>query len=83
MEITDKIIGLLSEIISVEPEELNFRTPLTPEYGVEPIDMARLVIDCEHKFRVKIYDEHVHEFKIIDDLAQYIEARLDPVKDEV
>jgi acyl carrier protein len=74
---TEKIIELLSEIISTEPEELSFNTPLTQEFGMEPIDLARLIIECEHKFRTKIFDEHVHEFKVIDDLSEYIKRRMD------
>ncbi|MDR0819822.1 MAG: acyl carrier protein, partial [Oscillospiraceae bacterium] len=71
----EKIINELSEIISVDPDELNFHTPLTAEYGVEPIDLAKLVIECERKFRVKIFDEDVHELLNVEDLALYIERR--------
>lgn len=71
--ITNRVIKLLSEVIGMEEVDLSASTELTPEYGIEPIDVAKLVIMCEERFDVTIHDEDVHTFRTVKDLTEYIE----------
>ena len=75
--ILQRVIGALSVVISVDDSSLNELTPLDKDNGVELIDLAKLVIECERMFRITIHDEYVHEFKTIGQLAEYIARRLD------
>jgi acyl carrier protein len=68
------IISLLSEIISVRENDLSGRTPLTPEYDIELIDLAKLMIEIERRFELTIHDEIVHTFKTLNDLAEHVDA---------
>ena len=68
------IISLLSEVISVSEDDLSGRTPLTPEYDIEPIDIAKLMIEIEKRFEVTIHDEDVHTFQTVNDVAEYVDA---------
>lgn len=70
----DIIISLLSEVISASENDLSGRTPLTTEFGIEPIDIAKLMIEIEKRFEVTIYDEDVHNFKTVKDVVQYVDA---------
>ncbi|MDR0286498.1 MAG: phosphopantetheine-binding protein [Clostridiales bacterium] len=70
----DIIISLLSEIINVSENDLNGNTLLDQEYGIEPIDVARLMIEIEKHFNIIIYDEIVHTFKTLDDVAKYVDT---------
>ena len=72
--IPDIIISLLSEIISASEDDLSGRTPLTPEYAIEPIVIAKLMIEIEKRFEVTIHDEDVHTFQTVNDVVQYVEA---------
>lgn len=67
------IISLLSEIISVSEDDLSGTTPLTSEYDIEPIDIAKLMIEIEKRFEVTIHDEDVHTFRTLNDVAQYVD----------
>jgi len=73
MMILEKVIRLLSEVVSVDEDDFNASTRLTPEYGVEPIDLAKLVMVCEENFDLTIHDEDVHTFCCLGDLVSYIE----------
>ncbi|MDF2858767.1 MAG: acyl carrier protein [Neobacillus sp.] len=73
----DIIISLLSEVISASEDDLSGRTPLTPEYGIEPIDIAKLMIEIEKRFEVTIHDEDVHTFQTINDVVKYVDALID------
>ena len=70
----DIIISLLSEIISVSESDLSARTPLTPEYDIELIDIAKLMIEIEKRFEVTIHDEIVHTFGTLNDVAEYVDT---------
>lgn len=70
----DIIISLLCQVISVSENHLSGKTPLTPEYDIEPIDIAKLMIEIEKRFEVTIHDEDVHTFQTVNDVVKYVEA---------
>ncbi|WP_037372213.1 acyl carrier protein [Anaerovorax odorimutans] len=70
----DIIISLLCEIISTSENNLSRKTPLTPEYDIEPIDIAKLMIEIEKRFEVTIHDEDVHTFQTVNDVVKYVDT---------
>lgn len=70
----DIIISLLCEVISASENDLSGRTLLTPEYDIEPIDIAKLMIEIEKRFEVTIHDEDVHTFQTVNDVVKYVDA---------
>lgn len=68
------IASILGEIIGVPESDLRGRTPLTPEYDIEPIDIAKLMIEIEKRFKLTIHDEVVHTFGTLNDVAEYVDA---------
>ena len=71
------IVSMLGEIIGVHEDDLSGGTPLTPEYDVETIDVAKLVIEIEKRFEVTVHDEDVHKFHTVKDIAEYVDALID------
>ena len=72
-----KIIYLLAEILGVEEDDLTEETAFTAEYGIEPIDVAKLVIAAERKFQVTIYDDEASAFQTVADVAKHIDRLLE------
>ena len=70
--ILKQIAHILGEILGIDEEDITGETGLTPEYGIEPIDIARLVIECEKAFAIIIHDEDVHSLHKVRDVADYI-----------
>lgn len=70
----DIIISLLSEVISVSENDLVGQTPLTPEYDIEPIDIAKWMMEIEKRFEVTIHDEDVHTFQTVNDVVKYVDG---------
>lgn len=74
----EKVAKILAEIIGIDYEDITPETELTREYGIKAVDVAKLVIECEKRFKVTIHDEYVHNFKCVNDIVKYIKkARAD------
>lgn len=67
-----KVARILAEIIEVDSEDITPETELTKEYGIKAVDVAKLVIECEKKFKITIHDEDVLRFQFVNDLVEYI-----------
>lgn len=68
-----RLVKILSEIIGIDYEDITPETELSIQNGIEAIDVAKLVIECEKNFKVTIHDEDVHTFKRVNDIVEYIE----------
>ncbi len=72
-----KVAELLAQIVPIREEEILPSTALTKERGVEPLDLVKLIIACEKKFKIIIHDEDVHQFKCVGDIVNYIDGHLE------
>lgn len=70
--IFQKVAKILAEIIEIDYEDITLETELTSEYGIKAVDVAKLVIECEKKFKITICDEDVHNFRCVNDIVEYI-----------
>ncbi|NMA86467.1 MAG: acyl carrier protein [Tissierellia bacterium] len=71
--ISNKIIYLLAEIMGVDNEDINLKTKFTKEYGIKPIDVAKLIIAIEEEFNIVIHDDKAAFFMDVGDIVEYIE----------
>lgn len=71
-----KIAALFGEILDLDEADMTPDLGLTPESGVEKLQLAKLVIACEKRFKITIHDEDVPDFLVLKDLADYIEEAL-------
>lgn len=71
-----KVARILADILEIDEEDITSDMALTPEFEVEKIHIAKLVIECEKKFKVAIHDEKVHGFHTVGDVVKYIENTL-------
>ncbi len=69
----EKVAQILAEIMDCDSEDIGPETELTVDYGSNAIDIAKLVIECEKKFKITIYDEDVYTFRTVSDVVEYVE----------
>lgn len=74
--LTANLARLLAEIVGEDEALITPRTKLSREGDIKPIDVARLIIECERAFHVTIRDEDVQSFHCVRDLADYIDQQL-------
>ncbi len=71
-----KVAGILADILYLDEAEITSDMELTPEFEIEKIHIAKLVIECEKKFKISIHDEKVHTLHRVGDVVKYIENTL-------
>lgn len=69
---TDKVAYLLAEILGEDEEDITEQTAFTEEYGIEPIDVAKLVLAVEKRFAITIHDDEAACFQCVGDVVRYI-----------
>lgn len=70
--VLQKVVAILAEIMGIDNEDISLKTELTGSNGIKPVDVAKLVIECEKKLHISIHDEDVHQFQTVHDLVKYI-----------
>lgn len=68
----EKLTRILAENIGADEEDITLETELKPECGIEPVDIARMIIECEKEFNITIHDEDVHTFEKLEDVVVYV-----------
>lgn len=76
MAVYQKIVGLAAEILNMYEDDISPDMELTPEAGVEKLNLVKLVMECEKLCKVTIHDEDVGGFRTVRDVARYIEKSL-------
>jgi Acyl carrier protein len=75
--IYQKVAEILADILNLDEEDVSPNMGLTSEFEVEKIQIAKLVIECEKKFKITIHDEKVNTFLKLNDIVKYIENMLE------
>lgn len=65
---------LLAEELQIDPEEITMEAELTNDLGINSIELADLVMQCEDQFGIEIDDDNIHNFVTIGDVVNYLEA---------
>ena len=66
--------ALLAEELQIDPSEITMTSELTNDLGINSIELADLVLQCEDKFGIEIDDDNIHNFVTIGDVVNYLEA---------
>ena len=74
-EIDSVLEGLIREVS--ETDEYKGDMDLSDELGLSSIDIMSLLTACEKKFSVKIPAKQLRMIATADDLADYIESKLE------
>ncbi len=69
----EKVAYILAEILGEDEEDITEQTEFTEEYGIEPIDVAKLIIAVEKKFGITIHDDEAAGFQNVGDVVRHID----------
>ncbi|MBE6626033.1 MAG: acyl carrier protein [Ruminococcaceae bacterium] len=68
----EKIKTLLVEELSVDEAAINPDAELVNDLGINSLELADLVLQCEERFDIEISDDEIHKFVTVGDVANYL-----------
>ena len=68
----EKVKKLLVEELSVDEGAITPEAELVNDLGINSLELADLVLQCEEKFDIEISDEEIHKFITVGDVANYL-----------
>mgnify|MGYP003312127076 CR=1 FL=1 len=71
----DKFVSLLVEELQIDPAEITMEAELSNDLGINSIELANLIMECEERFDITIEDEDLHKLVTGGDVAKYIEEQ--------
>ena len=69
----EKIKQLLVDELSVNPDDVTLEAELVSDIGINSIELAEIVMECETQFNITIDDEDLHTFVTVGDVVNYLE----------
>ena len=68
----EKIKNLLVEELSVDEAAINPDAELVNDLGINSLELADLVLQCEERFDIEISDDEIHKFVTVGDVVNYL-----------
>ena len=71
----EKVKELLVEELQVDPADVSMDAELIGDLGINSLELADLVLNCEEKFDIEIDDEEIHKFITVGDVVNYLSEK--------
>ncbi len=65
----DQIKELLVEELSINEDDITLESELVNDLGINSLELADLVLQCEDKFDIEISDEMINSFVTVGDVV--------------
>ncbi|NLZ35947.1 MAG: acyl carrier protein [Clostridiales bacterium] len=64
---------ILVEDLQIEESEIRPESELINDLGINSLELADLVMNCEDKMGIEIKDEEIRDFLTVNDVITYLE----------
>jgi len=70
----EKFVKLLVEELQIDESEITMDAELSNDLGINSIELADLVMQCEDTFGIEIQDDDIRNFTTVRDVVNYLET---------
>ena len=74
MSVEEKIVNIIAEKLSVEPDEVVPQASFVDDLGADSLDLVELIMAMEEAFDTEISDEEAEKLQTVQDAINYINA---------
>ncbi len=74
--LSEKIRGLVSEQLGVDPSEMRPDANILDDLGADSLDVVEMVMAIEEAFDIEIADEDAESMRTVGDVEAYVAGRL-------
>ena len=65
---------LLVDELQIDPKAITADAELSSDLGINSIELANLIMNCEEKFDITIDDDDIHKLVTVGDVVSYLES---------
>ena len=69
----EKVKALLVEELQVKADDVTLDAELVSDLGINSLELADLVLQCEEKFDVEISDDDIRSFVTVGNVVDFLE----------
>lgn len=73
----DKVKEILCEQLDVEDDAVTMDSNIQDDLGADSLDVVDLMMSFEEEFGIEIPDEAVTSMKLVSDVVNYIEEKME------
>ena len=70
----EKFVRLLVDELQIEESDITMDAELSNDLGINSIELADLVMQCEDKFGIEINDDDIRNFTTVGDVVEYLKT---------
>jgi acyl carrier protein len=70
----EKFAQILVEELQVDKDDIKMEAELANDLGINSIELADLVMQCEDRFGIEINDDDIRNFTTVGDVVDYLET---------
>lgn len=70
----EKFVRLLVDELQIDEADITLDAELSNDLGINSIELADLVMQCEDKFGIEIQDDDIRKFTTVGDVVDYLES---------
>ena len=70
----EKFVKLLVDELQIDESDITMEAELSSDLGINSIELADLVMQCEEKFGIEIQDDDIRQFTTVGDVVEYLES---------
>ena len=74
MSMYDRIKDVLVSKLQLNENEITPDSELVNDLGINSLELADLVMECEEEFDIEIDDNSIRDFVTVGDVAKYLES---------
>ena len=71
----ENVKKILVEELNVKASDITLDAELSGDLGINSLDLADLVLQCEERFGIAIDDDQVHTLITVGDIVAFLESQ--------
>ena len=70
----EKFVRLLVDELQIDEADITMDAELSNDLGINSIELADLVMQCEDRFGIEIQEDDIRKFTTVGDVFDYLES---------
>ena len=70
----EQFVRLLVDELQIDENDITMDAELSNDLGINSIELADLVMQCEDRFGIEINDDDIRNFTTVGDVVDYLES---------